>query len=269
MTPAERRSYLDRLGLVDWRLRRVDTPEVVEQAQDPEKTEGDNHLTEPGPGAEPSVAAGQPSTEPSFDANDAAMQPPDGGSPANLDWAGLEAWLNNQDWRGAQRPVFGTGRQDADLLIIGEAPGAQEDRQGLPFVGPAGQLLDRMLATIGCSRQHNVYITNICKFRPPGNRDPDADEIAADWPVLERQIELMNPGMVVAVGRVSAQTLLGRTDSLGSMRGQVHQYPRRNLPVVVTYHPAYLLRTPQAKAKSWVDLKRIAGMLEDTRKAVS
>jgi len=177
---------------------------------------------------------------------------------AGMDWEQLEAWLGTQDYRGAQRPVFGIGARDADVLIVGEAPGANEDAQGVPFVGRAGQLLDRMLAAIGCSRETNVYITNICKFRPPNNRDPKPDEVAADWPVLERQIELMAPKLVVAVGRIAAQTLLDSTESLGQMRGRLHQYPRRNLDVLVTYHPAYLLRSPQQKAKAWDDLKRIA-----------
>lgn len=237
MTPAQRSAYLAGLGLVDWRLRGAGTAAEAE--------------TMPETGAAGSVPPADAIPEPEVGAE----------SPAALDWAGLEAWLDGRDRRGAQQPVFGTGARDADLLVIGEAPGAEEDRRGLPFVGPAGQLLDRMLAAIGCSRQHNVYITNICKFRPPGNRDPQSDEVAADWPVLERQIELMNPRLVVAVGRVAAQTLLDRTDSLGALRGRVHQYPRRDLPVVVTYHPAYLLRNPQGKARSWVDLKRIAGLL--------
>ncbi len=181
------------------------------------------------------------------------------GSPtADMDWAQLEAWLGTQDHRGAQRPVFGIGARDADVLIVGEAPGANEDAQGVPFVGRAGQLLDRMLAAIGCSRETNVYITNICKFRPPNNRDPKPEEVAADWPVLERQIELMAPKLVVAVGRIAAQTLLDSSESLARLRGRLHQYPKRDLDVLVTYHPAYLLRSPQHKPRAWDDLKRIA-----------
>jgi len=179
----------------------------------------------------------------------------------DMDWAQLEAWLAEQDHRGAQRPVFGVGARDADVLIVGEAPGASEDEQGVPFVGRSGKLLDRMLAAIDCSRDTNVYITNICKFRPPDNRDPNADEVAADWPVLERQIELMNPKLVVAVGRVAAQTLLGSTEALGKLRGQLHRYPQRELDVLVTYHPSYLLRSPQQKAKAWDDLRQIAGRI--------
>ena len=183
---------------------------------------------------------------------------------ADMDWAALEAYLGECDHRGATRPVFGVGARDAAVLIVGEAPGAQEDTQGVPFVGRAGQLLDRMLFAIGCSRESNVYITNICKFRPPDNRDPTAAEVAADWPVLERQIELMNPKLVVAVGRVAAQTLLDSKQNLGAMRGRLHRYPQRELDVLVTYHPAYLLRSPQQKAKAWDDLKQIAAQIENS-----
>ena len=178
--------------------------------------------------------------------------------PAGLDWDQLEAYLARQDHRGANRPVFGIGARDADVLIVGEAPGANEDAQGVPFVGRAGKLLDRMLAAIDCSRATNVYITNICKFRPPDNRDPTPDEVAADWPILERQIDLMAPRLVVAVGRVAAQTLLDCQTPLGKLRGQLHRYPRRDLDVLVTYHPAFLLRSPQQKSKAWADLKMIA-----------
>jgi DNA polymerase len=180
---------------------------------------------------------------------------------ADMDWDELEACLAERDHRGAQRPVFGTGARDADVLIVGEAPGAQEDAQGMPFVGRSGQLLDKMLATIGCSRATNVYITNICKFRPPNNRDPKPEEVATDWPILERQIELMDPKLVVAAGRVAAQTLLSSTQSLGRLRGHLHRYPRRELDVLVTYHPAYLLRSPQQKSKAWDDLKQIAATI--------
>ena len=177
---------------------------------------------------------------------------------SGLDWDGLADWLAGQDHRGATQPVFGIGAREADVLIVGEAPGANEDEQGVPFVGRAGQLLDRMLFAIGCSRDTNVYITNICKFRPPDNRDPSAAEIAADWPVLERQIDLMQPRLVVAVGRIAAQTLLGCKTPLGKLRGQLHPYPQRDLGVLVTYHPAYLLRSPDQKHKAWADLKIIA-----------
>lgn len=258
MTPGERRQRLTALGLVDWRERAA-TPKPVE-ATGTEAGSAAVQATVMTAADESTPAAAPPPITMPTSESEPSSQPPT--ALATLDWAGLAAWLNGQDHRGARHAVFGTGAQTADLLIVGEAPGAREDEQGLPFVGPAGQLLDRMLAAIGRSRQRDVYITNICKFRPPGNRDPHADEIAADRPVLERQIELLQPKLVVAVGRVAAQTLLGRTEPLGKLRGQVHQYPQREMPVIVTYHPAYLLRSPTEKAKSWVDLRRIAALLQ-------
>lgn len=265
MTPGERRQRLAALGLVDWRERAA-TPKQAETtvaaAQAGTKAVSAASQTTVMTAPDESAPAAAPSSMmmPTGESGQSSQSPT---ALATLDWAGLAAWLNGQDHRGARNAVFGTGAQTADLLIVGEAPGAREDEQGLPFVGPAGQLLDRMLAAIGRCRQRDVYITNICKFRPPSNRDPHADEIAADRPVLERQIELLQPKLMVAVGRVAAQTLLGRTEPLGKLRGQVHQYPQRELPVIVTYHPAYLLRSPAEKAKSWVDLRRIAALLQD------
>jgi len=149
--------------------------------------------------------------------------------------------------------VFGVGPQRCDWLVIGEAPGAEEDRRGEPFVGAAGQLLDAMLKAIGLDRRSNVYIANILKSRPPNNRDPKPEEVAACLPYLERQIELLQPKIMLAVGRIAAQNLLGTEVPLGRLRGQVHRYAAT--PLVVTYHPAYLLRTPADKRKAWEDLK--------------
>jgi DNA polymerase len=148
--------------------------------------------------------------------------------------------------------VLGVGDRNADWLIVGEAPGAEEDAQGEPFVGQAGKLLDAMLASIGLARGDNVYITNVVKSRPPGNRDPEADEIAACMPYLLAQIELIRPRLILALGRVAAQTLLGTDEAIGHLRGQVHRF--QNIPLVVTYHPAYLLRTLTDKARAWEDL---------------
>lgn len=147
--------------------------------------------------------------------------------------------------------VFGVGNPDADWLIIGEAPGAEEDRRGEPFVGRAGQLLDQMLLAIGQSRD-SVFIANILKCRPPNNRDPKPDEAAACRAYLERQIELLRPKIILAVGKIAAQNLLGSADPVGRMRGRPHQFG--GIPLVVTYHPAYLLRSPSQKQKSWSDL---------------
>ena len=147
--------------------------------------------------------------------------------------------------------MFGVGNPDAVWLIIGEAPGAEEDRRGEPFVGRAGQLLDQMLYAIGQNRD-SVFIENILKCRPPNNRDPKSDEAAACRAYLERQIELLRPKIILAVGMIAAQNLLGSTDPVGRMRGRPHQFG--GIPLVVTYHPAYLLRSPSQKQKSWSDL---------------
>ena len=150
--------------------------------------------------------------------------------------------------------VFGVGNRRADWLIIGEAPGAEEDRQGEPFVGRGGQLLNAMLRAIGLPRE-SVFIANVLKSRPPGNRDPKPDEVAACLPYLMQQIALLQPKLMLAVGRIAAQNLLATDTSLGRLRGQVHTFGELNTPLIVTYHPAYLLRTPADKRKAWEDLK--------------
>jgi len=148
--------------------------------------------------------------------------------------------------------VFGVGDAAADWMLIGEAPGAEEDRLGDPFVGQAGRLLDNMLAAIGLDRGKNVYIANVLKCRPPGNRNPEPEEVAKCSPHLLRQIELVNPKLIVAMGRFAAQTLLETDASIASLRGRLHRYAGR--PCIVTYHPAYLLRNLPDKAKAWADL---------------
>ena len=158
--------------------------------------------------------------------------------------------------------VFGVGDENADWMLIGEAPGAEEDRLGEPFVGQAGKLLDNMLAAIGLERGENVYIANVLKCRPPGNRNPEPEEVARCSPHLARQIELVRPKLIVAMGRFAAQTLLATDASIASLRGRVHAYA--GVPLIVTYHPAYLLRTLPDKAKAWADLvfarKTMAGL---------
>lgn len=148
--------------------------------------------------------------------------------------------------------VFGVGDPHAEWLIVGEAPGAEEDKQGEPFVGQAGRLLDAMLAAIGLKRGDNVYIANVLKSRPPKNRDPSPQEVAACLPYLERQIDLIQPRLILALGRFAAQSLLATDTAIGRLRGQVHRY--RGVPLIVTYHPAYLLRNPADKARAWEDL---------------
>jgi len=148
--------------------------------------------------------------------------------------------------------VFGVGNRAAQWMVIGEAPGADEDRQGEPFVGRAGQLLNSMLKAIGLPREQ-VFIANILKSRPPNNRDPKPEEVQACIPYLFRQIELVNPKLILCVGRIAAQTLLETDTPIGKLRGQLHRIAG-NRPMVVTYHPAYLLRSPGEKRKSWADL---------------
>ncbi|MDP1949881.1 MAG: uracil-DNA glycosylase [Nitrosomonas sp.] len=148
--------------------------------------------------------------------------------------------------------VFGTGDENADWLYIGEGPGAREDATGEPFVGQAGKLLDNMLMAIGLQRGHHVYIANIVKCRPPNNRNPDSTEVRQCEPYLARQIELVKPKVIIALGKVAAQSLLGLNDNISSLRGKLHTYS--GIPLIVTYHPAYLLRSLPDKAKAWEDL---------------
>lgn len=161
-----------------------------------------------------------------------------------------------------QQTVFGVGNHNADCLIVGEAPGAEEDRLGDPFVGRAGQLLNLMLRAIGLAREQ-VYIANILKCRPPKNRDPRAQEMESCEPYLLRQIALLKPKVILATGRIAAQSLLRCTTPIGRLRGSRHVYAPANLPMVVTYHPAYLLRSPMQKSKSWEDLKMLRQILSE------
>jgi len=164
---------------------------------------------------------------------------------------------------GRTQTVFGVGKRDAPLFVIGEAPGADEDRQGEPFVGRAGQLLNAMLRAIGLPRQE-VYIANILKCRPPGNRDPQPEESASCTPYLTEQIALVRPRVLLAVGRISAQWLLKTDAPIGRLRGRVHTYGENDTPLVVTYHPAYLLRSPLEKAKAWTDLCMVRELLSQS-----
>jgi uracil-DNA glycosylase family 4 len=155
--------------------------------------------------------------------------------------------------KGRTQAVCGTGDLAADILIVGEAPGAEEDQQGEPFVGKAGQLLTEMLRAMGRERS-KVFIANVIKCRPPQNRDPAEKEIASCMPFLQRQIALLNPRLILVVGRIAAQSLLESDAPVGKLRGKVHQYGERKIPLVVTYHPAYLLRSPGQKRHAWTDL---------------
>jgi DNA polymerase len=154
--------------------------------------------------------------------------------------------------RSRKKSVPGVGDTRAEWLFVGEAPGAEEDAKGEPFVGQAGRLLDNMLAALGLSRANNVYIANVLKCRPPGNRTPEPLEVDACRPYLDRQIELLEPKLIVALGKSAAMALLNVDASIASLRGRVHRY--RGVPLIVTYHPAYLLRNLPDKAKAWEDL---------------
>lgn len=206
--------------------------------------------------AEPEAAGIEPASAPMAEASLFA----DGPNPAAValpaDWDNLRAEVAAcQRCRLCEtrtQTVFARGNPQARWLFVGEAPGEQEDLQGLPFVGPAGKLLDNMLAALGLDREQDVYIANVLKCRPPRNRNPQGDEILACQPYLRQQIAWQQPAVIVALGRFAAQTLLDTEASIGSLRSKVHEYA--GVPLVVSYHPAYLLRTLPDKAKAWQDL---------------
>ncbi|HYN77699.1 MAG TPA: uracil-DNA glycosylase [Lamprocystis sp. (in: g-proteobacteria)] len=187
-------------------------------------------------------------------------------APATMDWDALTAAVAQCRacalCETRTQTVFGVGDRQAHLLVIGEAPGADEDREGEPFVGPAGQLLNLMLAAIGLERRQ-VYITNILKCRPPGNRNPRPDEVKHCRDFLARQVDLIQPRAILTVGAVSAQTLLGTETPVGRLRGRWFDFGPGAIPLRVTYHPAYLLRSPEHKGKAWEDLIAVAHRLAD------
>jgi uracil-DNA glycosylase family 4 len=239
MDAQRRKQYLDALGIQVWQLR--------------------------------GQAAAAP--EPEVEAAPVTSTPAGGqatGTMAGMDWEALVATVKGctkcRLRAGCTQTVFGVGSRSAPLLVVGEGPGADEDRLGEPFVGRAGKLLDSMLLAIGRdrkadSRAQGVYIANIVKCRPPENRDPQPDEAAACRPYLERQIELLQPRLILAVGRIAAQNLLMTDAPIGKLRGPVHRYGAQGIPVIVTYHPAYLLRSPREKGRAWDDLKRARALL--------
>ena len=175
---------------------------------------------------------------------------------SSLDWDALRSTVAACAACGLckqrKQAVFGVGHESAPWLFVGEGPGADEDEQGEPFVGQAGRLLDSMLTAVGLKRGREAYIANVVKCRPPGNRTPTLEEAAACAPFLDRQVDLIAPRLIVALGKTAAMRLLNTDASLASLRGQVHRY--RGTPLVVTYHPAYLLRSLPDKAKAWEDL---------------
>jgi uracil-DNA glycosylase len=231
---AARDRYLAEIGIPVWRLRAV-------------------------------AAGAELAPEPVGVAAARSSEAPAGALPQGGDvWADLAATVRTCTRCGLHKTrtqtVFGVGRRDAQLFVIGEAPGADEDRQGEPFVGRAGQLLNAMLRAIGLPRSE-VYIANILKCRPPGNRDPQPDESSSCTPYLTQQIALVQPRVLLAVGRIAAQWLLQTDTPIGRLRGRVVGYGERGTPLVVTYHPAYLLRSPLDKAKAWTDLCLVKELL--------
>lgn len=247
MTSPHHDLYLREMGITRWVLRGGGDPAETDTLHDLDAVLAEEH-----------------SPEPHFEKGGGSDNETD--SFSTMGWEELETHLKARPVRqGCKQAVFGVGVRDARLLVIGEAPGAEEDRRGEPFVGRAGQLLDRMLAAISHARapkgdQQGCYIANICKYRPPNNRDPNPEEVAADLPYLLRQIELLKPQLILAVGRVAAHNLLQSEESLGKLRRREHEFS--GIPTLVTYHPAYLLRQPRDKAKAWEDLKRARVMLQ-------
>ncbi len=243
--------------------------------------------SEPGEPGEPVAATARPApapaavrpvvTTPPPAPAPAAAEPsprPDRDLIATLDWPALrEAVANCRACAlhaSRRQTVFGVGHERAHWMIVGEAPGEQEDLKGEPFVGPAGRLLDAMLAALDLTRapdtpERQVYIANTLKCRPPGNRNPQPEEMARCESFLVRQIRLVQPRIIVAMGRFAVQALLRTGDAIGRLRGRVHEY--EGVPLVVTYHPAYLLRQPADKAKAWDDLCLAAQVLDTRRSA--
>ncbi|MBK6470902.1 MAG: uracil-DNA glycosylase [Betaproteobacteria bacterium] len=222
-----------------------------------------------GPAADEAIVPRRPAAPADVPAPASASAPSCGDLPA-LDWPALRDAVAVCRKCGLcesrTQTVFGTGHEQAHWMVVGEAPGESEDREGEPFVGAAGQLLDRMLAALQLSRaadgppERSVYIANTLKCRPPRNRNPGPDEMAQCEPYLVRQIELLKPRLILAMGRFAVQALLRTDEPIGRLRGRLHRY--EGVPLVVTYHPAYLLRSPLDKAKAWEDLCLAAATVE-------
>lgn len=279
MDGSRRRQVLQRIGIETWRRRDAAPPAAFEPEQPGaiEMAEAEHERLSHRPEAAAAVAQlrapPSPSALPVGPAGATPLRAPGANAAPPPEVAGVELLSVPGDWDGLRemvrdcprcklchtrnRTVFGVGPENAPLLLIGEAPGADEDAQGEPFVGRAGQLLDEMLSAIGRSRRDNVYIANVVKCRPPANREPEADEVASCRPYLEQQIRLIRPRLIVSLGRISAQMLLDSDAPLSRLRGTVHRHRVDDTPLIVTYHPAYLLRSPREKAKSWADLKMI------------
>lgn len=252
----ERNPYLEAMGIAQWARRERGAP--VPAAVETQQAEADA-------GAEAREGADEPVADNlALDSQvKAAVAMPD---VTGMDWQQLQAAVASCTacdlHTSRTNTVFGVGDPQARFMVIGEAPGADEDRQGEPFVGRAGKLLDAMLLAIGFQREQ-VFIANILKCRPPGNRDPRPEEVLQCQTYLRRQIELIRPAVILAVGRIAAQNLLDTDRPMKAMRGQDYTYADTGIPVVVTYHPAYLLRSPLEKRKAWQDLQRAQGIYRE------
>jgi len=250
---ARLRAMLDEMGVKVWAPAQSGPDRGAAAAPEPVSAPA-VAARPPSPTAPPAAPAPAPATVV------AMPRPVDTSAVAGLEWEGLrDAVAACQACglcRSRRQTVFGTGQEQARWMIVGEAPGEQEDRQGEPFVGPAGQLLDAMLRATGRDRRTDaaggVYIANVLKCRPPANRNPAPEEVLRCEPFLARQVALVQPKLIIAMGRFAVQSLLRTTEPIGKLRGRVHRY--EGVPVIVTYHPAYLLRNPADKAKAWADL---------------
>lgn len=263
---ARQQHCLQAIGVRRWRPRAdadsiSPAVETVTAAADAESAPGLTQL----PSGEPEVTLS--GTEPRVAANDTTEARPDIKIeiPALDDWDSINTAIQQCNAcelsQNCTQKVPGVGSHQADLLIVGEGPGHDEDLRGEPFVGRSGQLLDRMLAAIGIAREQ-VFITNIVKCRPPNNRDPRPEEAAQCRVYLDAQIRQLQPKLILAVGRVSAHNLLDSKLPVGKLIQQMHRLPGTDIPLKVTYHPAYLLRTPAAKAIAWQDMKLLHKMLQ-------
>jgi DNA polymerase len=253
MSNTRRDSLISEMGLGPvWKLRDRAAEALAHPAADhaPVSTATDRALNpaQPMRRAPPSMPA---PAQPTVQVDDGRE-----GTILGLDWPALQESVASCVACGLCRTrrntVFGVGDPAAQWMIIGEAPGAEEDARGEPFVGQAGRLLDNMLAALDMTRDKNVFIANVLKCRPPGNRNPESAEVAQCSPYLVRQVELVQPRLILAMGRFAAQALLNTDASIASLRGKLHRY--RDVPVIVTYHPAYLLRNLPDKLKAWEDL---------------
>ena len=259
---ARRERFLKEMGLAPvWKLRaRAGKPGVQESvsgARDPEKAVEPSREVRVGGAQRSSRPKATPEPVPGLAASAKLDLADDRAARIlRMDWTGLKAAVSSCQACGLRKTctqtVFGVGDEQADWLLVGEAPGAEEDARGEPFVGQAGRLLDSMLAAIDLKRGENVYICNVLKCRPPGNRNPEAFEVAQCTPHLLRQLQLIEPKLILAMGRFAVQALLGTEASIASLRGRLHRY--QGVPLIVTYHPAYLLRNLPDKAKAWEDL---------------